>query len=67
MREMIAIYNDGSTRSVQICTEPCELPMYLEENSMYDLKTKRAYTLENVVEFREEVQDELSKFSNLFI
>lgn len=67
MREMIAIYNDGSTRSVQICTEPCELPTCIEDDSMYDLKTKRSYSLENVVEFQEEVQDELSKFSSLFV
>lgn len=66
MREMVARYNDGSTRHVQICTEPCELPVQIQEG-MFDLKTNRYYSLDNVVEFQEEVQDELSKFSGLFI
>ena len=66
MRKMVAVYNDGSTRLVHICTEPCELPLHIQEG-MFDLKTKRYYSLDNVVEFQEEVQDELSKFSTNFI
>jgi len=67
MKEMKVVYSDGSVRSVCICTEPSELPKGISEDKLFDLKTNRAYSLQSVSSLQEEVQDELSKFTDSFI